>query len=433
MTEEMAGKAYELARKRYAELGVDTESALAALSQVSLSVHCWQGDDVGGFERPQASLSGGGIRVTGSHPGKARTVGELRADLEKALSLIPGRHRVNLHAMYGEFGGERVDRDQYQPRHFRGWVEWAGERGVKLDFNATCFSHPKAESGFTLSHRDRGIRGFWVEHVKRCREIAAFMGRELGDCCIHNLWVPDGEKDAPVDRWGRRELLKGSLDEIYATDYPAEQMKDALESKLFGIGSEAFVVGSHEFYLAYALGRRKMVCLDLGHFHPTESIADKLSSILQFSDELLLHISRGVRWDSDHVVVLSDEVREVMAEIVRGGALGRVHLALDFFDASISRVGAWVIGARATLQALLAALLEPRGKIGEAEQAADSFARLSLLEEAKLLPLGAVWEECCVRAGAPTASECREEIHRYEAEVTSRWGNGGRGADLPRG
>jgi len=433
MTEEMAGKAYEMARNRYAELGVDTESALAALSQVSLSVHCWQGDDVGGFERPQASLSGGGIQVTGSHPGKARTVGELRADLEKALSLIPGRHRVNLHAMYGEFGGERVDRDQYQPRHFRGWVQWAQERGVKLDFNATCFSHPKAESGFTLSHRDRGIRGFWVEHVKRCREIAAFMGLELGGCCIHNLWVPDGEKQTPVDRWGRRELLKAALDEIYATEYPAEQMKDALESKLFGIGSEAFVVGSHEFYLAYALSRGKMVCLDLGHFHPTESIADKLSSILQFSDELLLHISRGVRWDSDHVVVLSDEVREVMAEMVRGGALSRVHLALDFFDASISRVGAWVIGARATLQALLAALLEPRGKIGEAEQAADSFARLSLLEEAKLLPLGAVWAEYCARAGAPTASECREEIAGYEADVTSRRENGGRGADLPRG
>ena len=438
MTKEGHSQAYQIARARYAELGVDTESAIAALAQVSLSVHCWQGDDVGGFERPHASLSGGGIQVTGSHPGRARTVEELRADLDKALSLIPGRHRVSLHAMYGEFGEEAIDRDRYEPRHFQGWVQWAQERGVKLDFNASCFSHPKAESGFTLSHRDSGIRSFWIEHVKRCREIAAFMGRQLGGFCIHNLWVPDGEKDAPVDRWGRRGLLKASLDEIYAVEYPAEQMKDALESKLFGIGSEAFVVGSHEFYLGYVLSRPRparpaMVCLDLGHFHPTESIADKLSSILQFSDELLLHISRGVRWDSDHVVALDDAVREVMAEVVRGGALDRVHLALDFFDASMSRVGAWVIGARASLQALLAALLEPREELARADGRGDGFARLALLEEAKLMPLGAVWEEWCARAGVPGGAEWRREVARYEADVISRRGRGGGPAGPPRG
>ena len=422
MTEAGIRKAYELASERYAEMGVDAEAALSALSGVSLSVHCWQGDDVGGFERAGASLSGGGLQVTGGHPGRARTVVELRLDLEKALSLIPGRHRVNLHAMYGEFGGERVDRDQYQPRHFQGWVDWASQLGLGLDFNATLFSHPKAESGFTLSHPDADIRRFWIEHVKRCREIAAFLGRELGACCLHNLWIPDGQKDAPVDRWGRRGLLKEALDEIYAVEHPPEQMKDSMESKLFGIGSEAFVVGSHEFYLGYALSRGKMVCLDLGHFHPTESVADKVSAVLQFSDELLLHISRGVRWDSDHVVALTDDVREVMAEIVRAEALNRVHLALDFFDASMNRVGAWVLGARATLQALLSALLEPRRELGEAQRAGDSLARLALLEEAKVMPLGAVWDYYCLSVGTPAGKKWREEVDRYDADVTSKRG-----------
>lgn len=422
MSKERVERSYELAKEQYAELGVDTEEALSTLSQVALSLHCWQGDDVGGFERPGAGLTGGGIQVTGSHPGKARTVGELRADLGKAFSLIPGQHRLNLHAMYGEFAGKTVDRDQIGEEHFRGWVAWARERGLKLDFNATCFSHPKAESGFTLSHRDQAVRAFWVEHVKRCRAISAFMGRELAAACIHNLWIPDGSKDAPADRWARRELLKESLDEIYSVEYDATEMKDALESKLFGIGSESFVVGSHEFYLGYALLRGRIICLDLGHFHPTESVADKVSAILQFSDELLLHISRGVRWDSDHVPILSDELRALMEEIVRAGVLGRVHLALDFFDASINRIGAWVIGARATLQALLSALLEPRARLLEAERSGDHFARLAILEEAKALPLGAVWDHYCWRNGLPVGQSLRQGIAEYGAKVSAERG-----------
>jgi L-rhamnose isomerase len=425
MSEGRAARGYELAREQYAEVGVDTEAALAALSQVPLSLHCWQGDDVGGFERPGASLSGGGIQVTGSHPGKARTIEELRADLAKAFSLIPGRQRLNLHAIYGEFCGRAVARDGIEEEHFRGWVEWARARELGLDFNATCFSHAKAESGFTLSHREDGVRSFWVEHVKRCRAIAAFMGRELGQACIHNLWIPDGSKEAPTDRWERRELLRRSLDEIYSVPHAPAYMKDALESKLFGIGSESFVVGSHEFYLGYVLSGSKgagptaMICLDLGHFHPTESVADKVSAILQFSEGLLLHISRGVRWDSDHVPVLDEELQSVMAEVVRAGALGRVHLALDFFDASIVRVGAWVIGARATLQALLQALLEPRSRLAERERAGDYTGRLALLEEAKALPWGAVWEAHCARAGLPVGEALRQEIAEYGAKVSA--------------
>jgi L-rhamnose isomerase len=422
MNEARIESAYRIARERYAEVGVDTEEVLSALAATAVSVHCWQGDDVAGFERPDAALSGGGLQVTGSHPGRARNVDELRADLDKALSLIPGRHRVNLHAMYGEFGGQAVDRDAIEPRHYQGWIDWARDRGLKLDFNATCFSHPKAESGFTLSDRDAGVRAFWIEHVKRCREIGAFMGRALGAPCLHNLWVPDGSKDLPADRLGRRMLLMESLDQIYASRYDPRELKDAIESKLFGIGSESFVAGSHDFYLAYALARGIMVCLDLGHFHPTESVADKVSALLPHFDELLLHVSRGVRWDSDHVVILSDELRALMQEIVRADALGRVHIALDFFDASINRVGAWVIGARAALQALLIALLEPHSALVRAEKDGDNFARLALMEEAKALPFGAVWDYHCLRQGVPARGDWIEEAQRYEREVTARRG-----------
>ena len=417
MRTDQVEREYEQAKARYAEVGVDTEDALRTLAGVAVSLHCWQGDDVGGFEREGAVLSGGGIQVTGSHPGKARTLGELRNDLAKAFSLVPGRHRLNLHAMYGDFGGNAVDRDAITEDHFVSWVEWARERGLALDFNATCFSHPKAASGFTLASRDKSVRRFWVEHVKRCREISAFMGRELGSPCIHNLWIPDGAKDIAFDRWERRRILRDALDEIYATEYLAAEMKDALESKLFGIGSESFVVGSHDFYLCYALLRGKMICLDLGHFHPTESVSDKLSALLQFGDELLVHVSRGVRWDSDHAVILTDDLRDLAGEIVRAGALGRVHLALDFFDASISRVGAWVIGARATLKAILSALLEPRGLLRQADAAGDGFARLAWMEEAKTLPLGAVWEHYCLGATVPMGAELIADIGRYEASV----------------
>jgi L-rhamnose isomerase len=413
-------QSYQSAREQYAAYGVDTEAALAALAAIPLSIHCWQGDDVGGFEKPEAVLTGGGIQVTGNYPGKARTPAELRADMAKALSLIPGRHRVNLHASYGEFGGKNVDRDQVEPAHFLGWVSWAKEHGLGLDFNSTFFSHPKADEGWTLSHPDPSIRAFWVEHARRCRAIAAFMGREVGSPCIHNLWIPDGCKDTPADRWTPRRLLRESLDEVYSTSYPAAEMKDAVECKLFGIGSESFVVGSHEFYLAYAIANAKIVCLDMGHFHPTESIADKISAVLQFADELLLHLSRGVRWDSDHVTIMSDEVRAVMDEIVRGQALGRVYLALDFFDGSMNRVGAWVIGARATLKALLAALLSPNRELKEAERRGDNFARLALMEEARALPLGAVWDHYCQTRGTATGLEIIDEVQAYEAAVTSK-------------
>lgn len=418
MTEE--GRAYELARERYAGLGVDTEKAMATLASVPLSVHCWQGDDVGGFERPEATLSGGGIEVTGSHPGRARTVDELRMDMEKAFSLIPGRHRANLHAMYGEFGGTGVDRDGIEQTHYRGWVDWAKANDLKLDFNATCFSHPKAESGFTLSHYDAAVRGFWLEHVKRCRAISAWIGRELGSTCLHDLWVPDGSKEAPADRWERRRRLRDSLDEIYAASYRPAEMKDAVESKLFGIGSEAFVVGSYDFYLGYAQARGMMICLDMGHFHPTESIADKVSSLLPFFDGLLIHVSRGVRWDSDHVVILDDAVRALMEEVVRADALGRVHFSLDFFDASLNRVGAWVIGARAAQQALLLALLEPGERLKEAEERGDAFARLALTESLKAMPFGAVWDRYCAAMEVPAGLEWMQEVADYEAKVTSR-------------
>jgi L-rhamnose isomerase len=413
-------KSYEVARERYSSFDVDTESALRTLLGVPLSLHCWQGDDVGGFEKPAATLSGGGIQVTGNYPGKARSIDDLRMDLKQAYRLIPGRHRVNLHAIYGEFGGKLVDRDQITVEHFRGWIDWVKQNQLKLDFNATYFSHPKADSGFTLSHADRAIREFWIEHGKRCREISAAMGRALGDPCVHNIWIPDGAKDIPVDRWSPREFLRQSLDEIYKTSFPITEMRDAVESKLFGIGSEAYVVGSHEFYLGYALTRKKMVCLDMGHFHPTELVADKISALLLFFDEILLHVSRGVRWDSDHVVILNDDVRNLAEEIVRSKALNRVHIALDYFDASMNRIGAWVLGARSTQKALLAALLEPQAKLREAESKGDYFARLALLEETRLLPLGAVWDYFCLSNGVPAGEEWIAEIHRYEQETLSK-------------
>ncbi|MFA6665751.1 MAG: L-rhamnose isomerase [Armatimonadota bacterium] len=415
-------EAYEQARERYAEIGVDTDRAVDELSSASISLHCWQGDDVGGFEKPDASLSGGGIQVTGNYPGKARNISELRHDLKKAFSLIPGRHRLNLHAIYGQFGQKVPERDQIGPEHFSGWVEWAKTHGLKLDFNATLFSHPKADEGYTLSSRDTGIRKFWIEHVKRAREISAYMGKELGSPCIHNLWIPDGEKDVPVDRFSPRERLLESLDDIYSVKYPHTQVKDAVESKLFGIGSESFVVGSHEFYMGYAMKSGIMVCLDLGHFHPTESVADKISAVLQFSDEVLLHVSRGVRWDSDHVVILNDEVTAVMQEIVRCGALGRVHIALDYFDATLNRVGAWVTGARAAMKGLLLALLEPNIKLREYEDAGLNFERLAMLEELKTMPAGDIWNYFCLKSGVPAGMDWIEEVSAYGQEAASQRG-----------
>ncbi|MBM4160145.1 MAG: L-rhamnose isomerase [Ignavibacteria bacterium] len=413
-------KAYEHARQRYADFGVDTERAIETLLRMSLSIHCWQGDDVGGFEKPSATLSGGGILATGNYPGKARTIEELRMDLKKAYALIPGAHRLNLHAMYGDFRGAPVDRNEIETKHFQSWIDWAKQEGLKLDFNATCFSHPKADSGYTLSSKDKSIRGFWIEHVRRCRKISAAMGKELNSPCIHNIWIPDGSKDMPMDRFTHRALLTESLDEIFERGYDASVMKDSIESKLFGIGSEAFVVGSHEFYLGYALSRKKMPCLDMGHYHPTESVADKISALLQFVDELLLHVSRGIRWDSDHVVIVNDDLRALAEEIVRSSALGRVHVALDYFDASMNRVGAWVIGARATLKAFLWALLEPREHLRAFENQGNYFSRLALLDEAKSLPFGAVWDYVCLRAEVPSGEDWLREVQRYEKEVLSK-------------
>jgi len=413
-------KDYQAAREHYGRIGVDTDAALKKLETVSLSVHCWQGDDVAGFEKADASLSGGGLQVTGSYPGRARTLGELRQDLEQAYALIPGRHRLNLHAIYGDFAGKPVDRDAVGPEHFQSWVEWAKGQNLKVDFNSTCFSHPLADSGFTLSHRDAAVRSFWVEHVKRCRAVSAFIGRELGSTCYHNIWVPDGAKETPVDRWSARGLLRESLDQVCRTAYSPAEMKDSLESKLFGLGSESFVVGSHEFYFGYALSRGKILCLDMGHFHPTESVADKISAVLQFFPELALHLSRGVRWDSDHVVVLNEDVRSLAEEIVRNGLVERVHIGLDFFDASLNRVGAWVIGSRAVLKALLLAWLEPTERLRELEAEGRTFEKLAWLEELKTLPFGAVWDYHCLRQGVPAAADWVEDIRAYEQNVLSR-------------
>lgn len=411
--------AYQAARDIYAEMGVDTEKAIKTLATVSLSLHCWQGDDVGGFEKPDAQLSGGGILSTGNYPGKARTIAELRSDLEKAFSLIPGRHRLNLHAIYGEFQGKFVDRDQISPENFTGWVNWAKANNLKLDFNATCFSHPKATDDGTLSNPDCGIRQFWIEHVKRCREISAYMGKELGSPCIHNLWIPDGSKDILADRNSPRVRLKDSLDKIFSVQYDIHSMKDAVESKLFGIGGEFYTVGSHEFYMGYALSHDLMVCLDLGHFHPTESIADKISSILLYADEFLLHISRGVRWDSDHVVILNDDVRDVTREVIRNEELGKAHIALDYFDGTLNRIGAWVIGARATLKGLLYALLEPTETIKKYEESGKHFERLALMEELKTLPAGAVWDYFCTQMEVPSGIDWISEVSKYEKDVLS--------------
>ncbi len=408
-------KSYSLARERYAGLGVNVEKALKALSQIPISLHCWQGDDVGGFENFGGTL-GGGLVATGNYPGKARTPDELRADLDQAYSLIPGKHRLNLHAFYGEFGGQKVDRDEIAPEHFKNWIAWAKKNGLGLDFNPTCFSHSKAADGFTLSHADKGIRQFWIEHCRRSREIGAAMGKALGKTCVTNVWVPDGMKDTPADRQAPRARLMESLDAVFAKTISPKLNLDAVEPKLFGIGSESFVVGSHEFYLGYAVSRKKLLCLDAGHYHPTEGIADKISSVMQYLPEILLHVSRGVRWDSDHVVILNDDLLSIAREIAVNGYIDRVHIGLDYFDASINRVAAWTIGTRNMIRALLIALLEPPA-IKAAEAAGDFTARLALQEEAKTLPFGAIWDYYCESKGVPAGEQWLAEVKRYEKEV----------------
>ena len=411
--------AYELARERYLTLGVDAAAALETLARIPVSIHCWQGDDVGGFENFGGTL-GGGLVATGNYPGKARTPDELRADLEQTFSLVPGRHRVNLHACYGEFGGKKVDRDQVTPAHFKNWIAWAKQNGIGLDFNPTCFSHPRAADGFTLSHADKDIRRFWIEHCLRCREIGAAIGAALENTCITNVWIPDGMKDAPADRNAPRVRLAESLDTIFRPSLSPKLNLDAVEPKLFGIGSESYVVGSHEFYLGYAISRRKLLTLDAGHYHPTEGIADKISSVLQYLPEILLHVSRGVRWDSDHVVILNDELQAIAREIVANGFIDRVHVGLDYFDASINRVAAWTIGTRNMLRALLLALLEPTEKLRAAENAGDYTTRLVLQEEIKSLPFGAVWDFYCESKEVPVGEAWLAEVKRYEKKVLSK-------------
>jgi L-rhamnose isomerase len=410
---------YTLAREAYASQGVDTETALATLGRTPISLHCWQGDDVGGFERPGATLDGGGIQATGNYPGKARTIDELRRDLDHALKQVPGRHRVNLHASYADLSGKKVERNALNYSHFASWVDWCKARGLGIDFNPTYFSHPLAADGYTLAHPDAAVRRFWIEHGIACRRIGAEMGRALGSPVVTNTWIPDGSKDLPADRVGPRRRLEESLDAIFAEELRPSENLDAVECKLFGIASESFVAGSHEFYLGYAVRHRKLLCLDMGHFHPTETIADKISSVLQFVPGLLLHVSRGVRWDSDHVVLFDDPTRAVMEEVVRGGFLARTHIGLDFFDASINRIAAWVIGTRNAQKCLLAALLEPSVALREAEHQGDFTRRLALMEEAKTLPLPAVWDEFCRRSEAPVGTAWIPEVKRYEREVLS--------------
>jgi L-rhamnose isomerase len=411
-------KAYNAAQERYAELGVDTDRAMKRLGTIAISLHCWQGDEVGGFERCEG-VGSGGILATGAYPGKARTPDELRADLEKAMGLIPGKHRVNIHAMYAETKG-KVERNELRSEHFAGWIDWAKANGLGMDFNGTFFAHPKAESGFTLSSSDDRIRRFWVEHGLVCRRIGAHIGKKLGTPCVTNLWIPDGFKDIPVDRKGPRERLKESLYEIFAKKVNRKHLLDSVESKLFGIGSESYVVGSHEFYMGYAIENKLLLCLDTGHFHPTEVVSDKISSVLTFLDQILLHVSRGVRWDSDHVVILSDELRAIAEEIVRGDYLERVHIGLDFFDASINRVAAWVTGTRCMLKALLLALLEPTNKLRRMENAGDYTSRLAMLEELKTLPFGAVWDYYCQKQDVPAGLDWLKEMKAYEARTINR-------------
>ncbi|MEO0452930.1 MAG: L-rhamnose isomerase [Verrucomicrobiota bacterium] len=409
---------YKEAKEQYAALGVDVEAALDQLEKSPISVHCWQGDDVVGFEGGAAAL-GDGLSVTGNYPGKARNIDELEQDFEKVLSLLPGKHRINLHAIYGDFQGKKVDRDEIELTHFQRWVDWAKSKEVGLDFNPTCFSHHRVKDGFTLSSPDQGTRDFWIAHCQRCREIGEGMGQALSNPSVTNIWIPDGMKDLPFDRMGFRQRLAESLDLILESEKNAAHLIDAVESKLFGIGSESYVVGSHEFYLGYASRKQIALCLDAGHFHPTESIADKISSTLLHVPRLLLHVSRGVRWDSDHVVLLDDPTQAIMQELVRCDALERTSIGLDFFDASINRIAAWVIGTRSAQKALLMALLEPSGLLARAEATGDYTSRLALLETCKAMPWASVWQEFCQRQGVPGEHLWINEVKAYEASVLS--------------
>ncbi|QHT62393.1 L-rhamnose isomerase [Paenibacillus lycopersici] len=411
---------YEAAKALYAQHGIDVDAVLEKLAEIKISMHCWQGDDVRGFLNKDQALTGG-ISVTGNYPGAAGTPAELRADLEKAFSLIPGKHKVNLHAIYVDTD-EKVELDRIEPKHFEKWVAWAQEQGLGLDFNPTCFSHEKSADGFTLSHPDPAIRQFWIDHCKASRKIGAYFGERLGQTCVTNVWIPDGFKDVPVDRLAPRQRLKDALDEVFAEELNPAHNLDAIESKLFGLGSEAYVVGSHEFYMGYGIANNKLICLDAGHFHPTEVISNKLSSLSLFADGILLHVSRPMRWDSDHVVTLDDELIDIGRELVRGDLLGKTHIGLDFFDASINRVAAWVIGTRNTIKALLRGFLDPVEALREAELNFDFTTRLALQEEFKSYPFGAVWDYYCAKQGVPVREAWLAEVKAYEQNVLLKRG-----------
>lgn len=412
-------QAYELAKLRYSTLGINVDYVLKELDRLPISLHCWQADDVTGFENSDGNLTGG-IQTTGNFPGKARTISELRDDIDKAMSLIPGNHRVNLHAFYGDFKGKAVDRNQIETEHFQSWIDWAKEKGYKLDFNCTCFSHHKSSDGLTLSHPNPEIRNFWVEHVIRSRKIAEEMGRQLDSKCMHNIWIPDGTKDVTVNRLAYRKNLKESLDKIFEYKTNDLYMLDCIESKLFGIGAESYTVGSHEFYMGYGVKNNIVVTLDSGHFHPTEIISDKISSLLLFLPEVMLHVTRGIRWDSDHVVILNEELLAIVQEIVRADAINKVHVGLDYFDASINRIGAYVVGVRATQKALLQALLEPIKQLRSYESTGQNFERMALLEEVKSMPWGDVYNYYCMIKGVAAGDGYISEIQKYEADVTSK-------------
>lgn len=413
-------KAYLLAKEAYRKIGVDADSSKRILDTIPISIQCWQGDDVIGFETKKGATSGGGIQATGNYPGRARTPEELRADLDKALAWIPGKHRLNLHAIYAETEGKSVERDKLGPEHFQAWIDWAKARGIGMDFNPTFFAHPLADLGFTLSSKDEKVRRFWIRHALACRKIAEHMGKSLGSPCIMNLWIPDGFKDIPVDRLAPRQRLKRSLDEIFKEKMDDSYIKESLESKLFGIGSESCVIGSHEFYLGYAVANKKMICFDTGHFHPTETVSDKISSTIEFVPEILLHISRPVRWDSDHIVIFDDELRSLCQAVVRGALLHAIHFGMDYFDASVNRVGAWVIGARSIQKALLLALLEPTDLLMSFENKGDYTSRLAMLEELKTMPFEAVWDHYCLEHKVPVGLDWLDEMKAYEKAVQGK-------------
>ncbi len=408
-------KRYEEAKKRYAAIGVNTDEAIKKMADVKISIHCWQGDDVKGFLTPQGELTGG-IMSTGDYPGAAHTPDELRQDLDKAYSLIPGKHKLNLHAIYLDTD-EEVDLNQIEPKHFKKWVEWAKKQGIGLDFNPTHFSHPMMKDGMTLSHPDKEVRDYWIEHGKRSRKIAEYMGKETGQTCINNFWMPDGMKDNPIDRYTPRKRMMEALDEIFEEKLDEEYTMEAVESKLFGLGAEAYTVGSHEFYMGYGLTRNKLICLDAGHFHPTEVISNKLSSLALFSKGIMLHVSRPVRWDSDHVVLMDDELQDIAKELVRNDLLSRTNIGLDFFDATINRIAAWVIGTRNTQKAMLKAMLEPIQDLKEMELEFDFTKRMAYTEELKDFPYADVWNYFCEQNGVPVGLDWLEEVRNYEEEV----------------